>query len=250
MEEFLTDRKFWSDYWESKPDLIKEIKRDYELGALVSRVIKDRKIDTAIELGGFPGYYAVWLKKHFNIKSALLDYFIHEDLVHELSSVNQVKKGDIEIIEADLFNYIPHKQYDFVLSCGLIEHFENTKDIIERHVQFLKPGGTLLITIPNFTGINGWVQRKFDMENFQKHNIRSMDPGLLLSIAKELNLTKVRSTYYGKFSVWLENKDTKPVLTKAFVKLIWIAGKLVTKTLGFDSKQLSPYIVLEAIKPL
>jgi 2-polyprenyl-3-methyl-5-hydroxy-6-metoxy-1,4-benzoquinol methylase len=58
---------------------------------------------------------------------------------------------------------------------GLIEHFNDTKFIIGEHLKFLKPGGTLFITLPNFKSVNGWVQRSFDKENYDKHNINSMD---------------------------------------------------------------------------
>ncbi len=240
----LTSHSFWKAYWESKQNLIFEIKKNYELGGLVADVIKDKNIKTAIELGGFPGYYAILLKKHHQIAATLLDYFVHDEIIKNLIKANGLNSNDIAIIQTDLFNYTPDKKYDLVLSCGLIEHFEDVKDIIARHVQFLNPNGTLLITLPNFTGVNGWVQKTFDKANYDKHNISTMNPALLAGIAKDLGLKEVSCNYYGKFSVWLENKKEKPTLTKAFVKTIWIAGKVITKTFGFDSKLLSPYIVL------
>lgn len=180
--------------------------------------------------------------------TTLLDYFIHPGLVNKLLAKNDLHEGDIKIIEADLFTYQPAVQYDMVLSFGLIEHFSDTKFIIEKHLPFLKPGGTLFITLPNFKGINGWVQRKFDLENYNKHYIESMNPALLESYCKQLGLKAVESYYHGKFSMWLENKATQSTFAKAFVKSLWFAGKVFTKIVPFESKMLSPYIVLKATK--
>lgn len=249
MNNELTDRNFWSKYWESKSDLAFKIPANYLFHGQLQKIISGNNVRTAIELGGFPGYYAIFLKKYFNIDSTLFDYFVHKNLLKEVLKVNELDEKDITVIEADLFKHAPGHTYDLVLSCGLIEHFQDTKDIIERHVTFLKPGGTLFITLPNFTGVNGWVQKTFDNENYLKHNINSMDPAMLARIAKELGLHDIKAGYFGKFSVWLENRKEKSLLTKAFIKALWFAGKVPTKILGFESKALSPYIVLEAKKP-
>ncbi|MDB5008013.1 MAG: Trans-aconitate 2-methyltransferase [Mucilaginibacter sp.] len=248
MEQNLTDRSFWKSFWESRKGLIFYIKPNYIFGDILTKLIAEKKIKTAIELGGFPGYYSIYLKKYQHLDTTLFDYFIHDGLINELLEKNDLKPGDINVIEADLFNYKPAKLYDMVLSFGLIEHFNDTKAIIETHLQFLKPGGALFITLPNFKSVNGWVQRNFDKENYDKHNINSMDLQLLADCCRELGLTEVESYYHGKFSVWLENKSAQSALAKALVKTIWFAGKIFTKIIPVESKALSPYMVLKAVK--
>jgi trans-aconitate methyltransferase len=247
-ENELTSQTFWVNYWESKENLIFSIKRDYELSELIGKVLTDKTISNAIELGGFPGYYAIWLKKYYQIDSTLLDYYVHPEIIKSLLTTNDLKENDIEIIQTDLFKYTSNIKYDLVLSCGLIEHFEDVKDIINRHVLLLNEGGKLLITLPNFTGINGWVQRKFDPYNYNKHNITTMDPVLLTNLCNELSLKSVKCYYYRRFSVWLENKKEKSLVTKAIVKTIWIIGKAFTRLIPIESRFLSPYIVIEAEK--
>ena len=214
----------------------------------MAKLIADKGVKTAIELGGFPGYYATYLKKYQHLDTTLFDYYIDEDIINRLLEKNGLKPGDIHIIESDLFTYQTQQLYDMVLSFGLIEHFSDTKDIITRHLQFLKPGGVLFITLPNFKGVNGWVQRKFDRSNYDKHYIESMDLPLLAQTCRELGLTEVESFYHGKFSVWLENRAEQNGLVKGLVKTIWLAGKIVTKILPIETKVFSPYIVLKAIK--
>jgi SAM-dependent methyltransferase len=246
MENKLTDRAFWKSFWESRIGLIFSIKPDYVFGDILAKIIKQKNTKTAIELGGFPGYYAIYLKKYQQLNTTLLDYFIHRDLVNQLLAANGMNRDDINIIEADLFNYIPPEQYDMVLSFGLIEHFADTRGIIATHLPFLKPAGTLFITLPNFTGVNGWVQRNFDRENYDKHYIASMNPTLLAEYCRQLGLKNVEAYYHGGFSIWLENKAHQSAITKGFVKALWLAGKMISKVVPVESKLMSPYIVVKA----
>ena len=248
MSNELTDRAFWANYWESKKGLAFYVPANHTFYKQLDEIIKTKNVKSAIELGGFPGYYAIFLKKYFGLDTTLFDYYVHPGVLLEVLAANQLTETDVSIIEGDLFNYQPQKQYDLVLSCGLIEHFNDTKDIIARHLTFLKPGGTLFITLPNFTGVNGWVQRKYDMGNYEKHNINSMNPQLLAAYCKELGLKNIEAGYYGKFSVWLENRAEQSRLAKAFLKTVWLVGKVATKIVPVESKGLSPYIVVKAVK--
>ena len=44
---------------------------------------------------------------------------------------------------------------------------------------------------------------------------------------------------------WLENNKKHSIITRTFLKALWYAGKIPTKLLGFESRLLSPYIILE-----
>jgi SAM-dependent methyltransferase len=248
MSNLLTDRQFWVDYWENKTGLSVNIPADYLFHKELASIISTQNIKTAIELGGFPGYYAVFLKKYFKLDVTLLDYFVHQPVTNALLEANNLNESDVHIIETDLFNHREEQKYDLVLSCGLIEHFNDTRDIIQRHIDFLKPGGTLLITLPNFRALNGWFQKSFDKDNYDKHNISCMDPQLLANICREAGLQVIQSRYFGYFSLWLENERQKPAGVRLLKKTLWLAGKVFSKIFPFNSKQLSPYIILEARK--
>src|SRR4051812_8370101 len=99
MDNNLTDRAFWKAFWESRKGLIFYIKPNYVFGDLLARLIKKNDIKSAIELGGFPGYYTIYLKKYQNLDTTLLDYFVHEGLVNELLECNGLKPSDISVIE-------------------------------------------------------------------------------------------------------------------------------------------------------
>jgi len=65
-------------------------------------------------------------------------------------------------------------KYDMVLSRGFIEHFTDPESVIDRHTELLKPGGTLVITIPHLLGFNYFTTRIWDRQLFPAHNLELM----------------------------------------------------------------------------
>ncbi|MBC7411658.1 MAG: hypothetical protein H7331_04305 [Bacteroidia bacterium] len=74
------------------------------------------------------------------------------DVTEKLLKTYNLPIDAIEIIETDLFNYVPTQQFDLMLSSDFIEHFENIPLLIQKHVDCLVGGSKLLITLPNPTG--------------------------------------------------------------------------------------------------
>ena len=83
MSNQLTDRQFWTKYWESKTDLIFPIKSDYLFHQQLKDIVSRGSVQSAIELGGFPGYYSIFLKKYLGLETTMLDYFVHRTLHRE-----------------------------------------------------------------------------------------------------------------------------------------------------------------------
>lgn len=82
------------------------------------------------------------------------------------------------IIQADLFadafQSAHREQFDVVFSRGFIEHFNVLKPVIDAHINLLKAEGTLLISIPNLSGINYIVGMFTCRELYQFHNLELM----------------------------------------------------------------------------
>ncbi len=242
----LTDKEFWLNYWESKTGLVFSIPDNYPFLSLLKKLVTTNQVKNLLEIGGFPGYYSVWAFKNLKIKTDLLDFVIHPKILHDLEKANQVAEGSVGTIEADLFNYTPVGKYDLVMSNGLIEHFQNTTEIIQKHTQFLSENGILFISLPNFQGLNGWFQKTFDRDNYDKHYIESMDLVYLRNICQNLGLKDIEVYYSGRFMLWLENENKQPAWVQAFRKSTWFTLKVFSKFFPFETKALSPYIVITA----
>jgi SAM-dependent methyltransferase len=249
MNNELTTRQFWLDYWESKEGLVFEVPNNYPFVGLLEKLVKQNNSKNLLEIGGFPGYFSVWAKRHLQLDSTLLDFVVHSKILNELETANHLKSGSIAVIEADLFNYTSQKKYDLVVSNGLIEHFLDTENIIQKHVEQLNSGGVLLITLPNFKSLNGWLQKNFDLENYEKHNINCMDLDLLHNTCKTLGLTNIETRYDGKFMLWFERENEKPFFVRLLKKVVWLPLKVFFKIIPVDTKAFSPYIIVTAKKP-
>lgn len=244
----LTDRAFWLEYWESKKNLVFEIPSGYPFLSELDALIGNRGIRTLLEIGGFPGYYSVWAHR-LGVAATLLDFVVHRPILRELEKANHIPEGATAVVEADIFALQADTKYDLVMSNGLIEHFYDTEDIVKRHSQFVKPGGTLFISLPNFRGLNGWFQKTFDPANYEKHNIGCMDPGYLRAVCENIGLENVEARYSGYFMLWLENVEAQPFWVRAFMKLTWFPIKVFFKIFPFNTRVFSPYIVVTATMP-
>lgn len=69
MSNELTDKAFWAGYWESKKDLAFNVPANYTFHKLLKNIIDTNKPASAIELGGFPGYFAIFFEEVFRVKN-------------------------------------------------------------------------------------------------------------------------------------------------------------------------------------
>ncbi len=236
-----TDRQLWEEYWQTYvPQVVIEKSAFSEVFSAQPNGAGKR----FLEIGGFPGVFAVWFKKHKGYDVSLLDFYTANEVTHKLLAANDLESNAITIIESDLFNYIPLQKFDLVTSFGFIEHFKNTNLVLQKHADCTADGGKLLITLPNLCGINGWVQRTFDKANYDIHVIECMDLELLKNATINAGLKNVNVYYYGKPMVWLEPKAPVNKVVRWLVKMLSISIKLFS----LQGKLMSPYIVIEAEK--
>jgi SAM-dependent methyltransferase len=78
---------------------------------------------------------------------------------------------DGEVIEADMFDPPPQllSSFDVVVSFGVVEHFSKTASALSALGSLAKPGGLVITTVPNMTGVIGWLQRRLNPAVFDIH---------------------------------------------------------------------------------
>lgn len=233
-----TDKAHWEEYW-----------KNYRYDKVPRKVVFDKfvpKLTTGnnlIEIGGFPGVFSAYFYRQGIRDVTILDFYINTGIVRKFEEINDLPGGSIQCIDSDFFAFTTEKRYDVVFSSGFIEHFEDTRDVIRRHVDLLSQKGQLLILIPNFRGLNGKIQQRFDRENLEAHNLKSMEIPSLKEIMQSFGLSEISVDYIGKPMVWLEPKPENQNKRK-WVKILSYAIKLIP----VKSKFLSPYIAIYATK--
>lgn len=235
----LTDIKFWENYWSSKN--IEKINNLFP-EELINKIPSNSKL---IEIGGFPGHIVAYFKKKLNCDVTILDFYIDERIIKTVEKINEIEESSIKSIRADFLTVVLKEKYDVVCSFGFIEHFHDTKEIIEKHLKCLKKGGALFITIPNFRGVNGLVQFLFHSENYQKHNINCMKITFLIRLMQELHLKNIEIEYFGRPTIWLEKEAKINSINKGILKIIM---RIIWHFPFRKNKLLAPFIYIYGIK--
>lgn len=234
----ITDQAFWDSYW-----------LNYRYDKIPNKVVFEKFMPqlsrgkSFIEIGGFPGVFASYFYKHGITDVTVLDFHMNRDIVRNFEKRNGMPENSIQCIQTDFFSFSPEKKYDVVFSSGFIEHFEDTRDVIKRHVDLLSEDGQMLIIIPNFLGLNGFIQRRLDQENLKAHNLQSMKIPFLTEVMQACNVRDVKVEYIGKPMVWLEPKPENRNRQK-WVKMLSYAIKLFP----VRGRMLSPFIAIYARK--
>jgi SAM-dependent methyltransferase len=239
MENKLTDREYWANYW-----------ANYEFKLIPENVLFKKYIpglqgaESFIEIGGFPGEVAAYFYKNVCTDIHILDYYIDKAIINKLERVNSIPENSFKCIEADFFEYSDNASFDIVFSYGFIEHFDNTEDVLTRHIRLLSDNGKLLVILPNFRGLNGLVQYLFDRDTYKVHNLKSMIPKRLRQILIDARLSNIEVTYSPKPMIWLEPKPNSSRLLRNIIKVFSYALKLIP----IPGRLLSPYIIIYAEK--
>ena len=198
----LTDEQFWDAYWENLklPVAADEAKaRPYEREILkvLKRFAPKHSGARIVELGGAPGGYLAYVAKASGGEAYAID--ISPVGCAKLEQNFQLLGIPVsvycrDVLESDLSD-LP--RFDMVYSLGLIEHFGDPLPMIRKHVELAKPGGVIVIGLPNFLGINRLVVRRTRPEMFSKHNLRTMDTRTWIRFEREAGLEVLFRGYVG-----------------------------------------------------
>ena len=169
----LTDRERWRYRAEviSPAGLAAVIARD-EWIRVARSLVPDGPLDL-LELGAAPGTYSAALCHGRAWKPSGIEF--SEDADTYLSTMAAFGKS-AELHRIDFLTETLDRTFDIVLSVGLIEHFRGRTfdEVIALHDRYLKPGGYLVINVPNFTGFQYLWHYIFDRPDLANHNVDAM----------------------------------------------------------------------------
>jgi SAM-dependent methyltransferase len=185
----LADERFWvEDYLDgtrlpARPDPAIAFERSLS-EALAAHAPVDPGADV-FEVGCAPARWLVFYAERFGARPAGIEYTKQGV---ELSRRNLAAAGvQGEILHGDFFSVDPVAA-DLVLSLGFIEHFDDLDAAFARHLDFVRPGGTLVIGVPNYRGPLGSIQRLTDPAHLAMHNLEAMRPTWTRRLAVEQGL--------------------------------------------------------------
>jgi SAM-dependent methyltransferase len=196
----IVDKSFWEDEYldvgqlPARPDPSFPFERALaaELAARAPAIAGQ----SVLEVGCAPGKWLVYYAERFGAAVEGVEYGDKGVAATRANLAAAGVGGDVH--HADFFEFAP-RPYDLVLSLGFIEHFDDTAAAFARHVEFLAPGGRLVIGVPNYRGLNRVVQRFSDPAHLALHNLGAMEPGLYRRLAAEHGLEVDSIAHVGGF---------------------------------------------------
>ena len=207
----------------------------------------DQRPRSIIEIGAYPGRYIAYIAARYGLDATALDYNPDRTKIEQaFQSVGVVK---YEIIQADFLKYEPHRQYDLVFSNGFIEHFEHYNEILNRHSDYLAPGGAMLVMIPNTRYLRKWYGWMVDFDNLKAHNLKCMNLGTFHKFASNNQLKIHHLSYFGGFAYRVHQSLNLP--QRLLYKVVrWISLKLNPVLAKYPGKYHSGTIVAIFSKPI
>jgi 2-polyprenyl-3-methyl-5-hydroxy-6-metoxy-1,4-benzoquinol methylase len=215
----------------------------------------DTDSKTILEIGCAGSQWLPYFAKQFGFKVSGIDYSELGCRQAREILTNEGVEGDV--VCSDFFS--PPEEmlgkFDVVVSFGVVEHFDDTAECLERLSRFLKPGGLMITSIPNMTGMIGYVLKRVNRRFFDIHV--PLDD-LALALHHRKGGLQVLSCEYFLFVNWnvirIDNWDNRVwqeigVRLRSWVsKGTWCIESLLPVLK--PNRLTSPYINCVAAKPL
>ena len=137
--------KTWSVH-KTTPEQIKKQTEKFELAAS----ILEKKVDSVLDLGCGTGFFISLLSEKIN----KIGVDTHDE------SLNVAKKYGVEVILGDIYtlNEFSDNSFGAITLWGVLEHIKNPIEILRQVRVKLKPGGFVVICVPN---VDSSIVRRF-----------------------------------------------------------------------------------------
>lgn len=242
----ITEKNHWEGFHQTQPRLrlpSKLVVTTRNIQGLLGRHISSG--DKVLEIGFAPGKQLSYVASEYGADVTGLDY-------SEFGSATAKKLFEALNLEATILcesifeTSLRDETFDVVYSIGVVEHFKDPTEIIQKHVYLLKPGGKAIIAIPNYGGIYGRIQNWFDSANIDIHNLDMMSEEAYAGFVAGMQIKSVCAFRYGRLDPSIVSWRAR--FPKVVARLINYLGTAVGHILPSRLGPLSPWLILEVTK--
>lgn len=245
----LTEQEFWDDYW-TNIQLPSQIDHNNSFERCLAEALNSELNGISgdvLEVGCAPGKWLAFFCKSFGMKPSGIEYS-QTGMEATIQNFKLLNLPVDEILTGDFFEIKGVPRFDLVMSFGFIEHFDNPNSVIERHLDWVKPGGKLVLGIPNFNGIYRPIQQILDPSLLDKHNLTIMNLDYFRGLEKILPISLNSARYIGSFEPNLPIGKGKPHTIKQILVKIFLSITSRIRKLSFFDKfnhpSISSYIIV------
>ena len=241
----LTDVGYWDKHWwgPASPQRLRFLYRDVDLEFVrLIRKLAGRADCRILEAGAGGSRILPYLARKYGYQTVGTDF---SHLGCRLLQANfALADATGGVICEDLFASSPRPEiFDLVFSFGLIEHFDDTQAVVSEHLRWVRPGGWLVLTVPNLEGWNGRLMKKLAPPHWSRHKVLSRRQ--LADMLKSLGLERVRTGCLGSFFLQI-GTDAGWTGLEQWLRL---ARKLAPRLLRVANGLLSLFFRLLPVRP-
>jgi 2-polyprenyl-3-methyl-5-hydroxy-6-metoxy-1,4-benzoquinol methylase len=252
----LSTVEYWDEVYKSnyqtKNILKLKFHEHFELHHLLGKETSKTSKPSVLEVGSAPGDYLVKFSKLYNIDPYGVEYTENGvEINRRLFKENGLNPDNVIHSDffSDLFQEKFKSKFGIVISRGFIEHFDNPKEVVEKHISLVKPGGIVMITIPNISGLNRLLSRFFCPESLKIHNLTIMNKKSYSTLFDSEGIDVEKLGYYGSINFGLFYSE-KGKFNQFILKLLLIKQEIINKLLRIlpvrlhpNCRAISPYLV-------
>lgn len=215
-------RNYWNSIWKQLPPVERYDGPLYEHHQVLSRFLSHAGGGDAVEIGCGTGNYMIYINKEFGYRVDGLDYADNLEYVRANLSYNGVQ--DSQLFNADVFEFTPPKKYDLVLSGGFAEHFDDHELVVRKHAELAKPGGLVVIIVPNLTHIHKLLCGWFAREVLSVHRFPLMRRDVMRQTLEKAGLQVLHCEYQKTFRPTYPLPRVMDFAVRAIRKILQISG--------------------------
>lgn len=135
----------WDRFWKNKEQIEEVYSNDDRIYLNLAKVT-DLKFKKILEVGAGSARDSFQLAEQ-QATVYVLDY--SPRALRIVKNLNAQSKAGVYLIQGDAFQIpIPDETLDIVFHQGLLEHFKDPLPLLKEHFRVLKPGGLLLVDVP------------------------------------------------------------------------------------------------------
>lgn len=190
----VVENQYWDKHWSYLKTTKK--KNAHPISFWLERYLQKVTNSKSFEIGCYPGKFL-----------SVIGNFGYElngvDFVKQVNEMTQTLKSDGynvgKIYKNDFFKLNLEEKYDLVCSFGFIEHFDNWKEVIDKHFEITKEKGLCIIEVPNLASPLYFILYKILEPNvISSHNLEAMSLRNITNHIKDSHEI-VCSEYIGDF---------------------------------------------------
>lgn len=229
------------DEWDYRTSKVRPKKIDtVPFAKELEAVLPHSKNLKCLEVGAIPGSFLVYLHKTFGYSITGIDFSKNTNKFDETMNINSIKK--YEFINGDFFKYKFRHKFDVVCSFGFIEHFDDVKNVVDRHCELVADHGYLVLEVPNFRYLQYLYHFVFDRENLRIHNTKAMQPKYVGDIIVDNGFEEVFNGYVGGVEIWNDGEPTRDFMRRINNKIKPVVNRRKEKIK--NSRFYSPMVLM------